>query len=151
VLKRERWWIGGGFHRTMAAATSLSPNPGERVVLRWLEEDKWQGQSARAAGVLLWLRFLRGTEEGKEKGNLVAFCGQGGLVEEEMRRGGPVGRGCEKGRGVLLGGIRRLTVHEHGGGGRQSGDASRGVRCRQVGLAATVPGGGKIPISNFEI
>jgi hypothetical protein len=53
VLKRERRWIRGGFHQAMAAMTMLGPNPGERAALWQLEEDKWQGRSARAARVLL--------------------------------------------------------------------------------------------------
>jgi hypothetical protein len=48
VLKRQRWQIGGGLHRAMAVMTALGPNPNERVSLRRLEEDKWQGWSARA-------------------------------------------------------------------------------------------------------
>jgi hypothetical protein len=65
--------------------------------------------------VLLWLRFLRGTEEGKDKGNSMAFCGWGGLVEKETRRGGGlVGRGCER-----SGAWRRHdTSAEEAGGGR---------------------------------
>jgi hypothetical protein len=96
MLKRERQWIWGGFHQAMAEMMVLGRNPGEQVALRRLEEDKWQGWSARAVRVLLWTRFLHGTEEGKEKGNSTSFCGRGGLVEKETRRGGPVGCVCER-------------------------------------------------------
>jgi hypothetical protein len=58
MLKRERQWIWDGFHQAMAEMMVLGRNPGERVALRRLEEDKWQGWSARAVGVLLWPRFF---------------------------------------------------------------------------------------------
>jgi hypothetical protein len=47
MLKRERQWIWDGFHQAMAEMMVLGRNPGERVALRRLEEDKWQGWSAR--------------------------------------------------------------------------------------------------------
>jgi hypothetical protein len=48
-------------------------------------------------------------------------------------------------------GDRRPAVHGHGGDGWRLGRVSRGVGRRQVGPEATVPSGGEIPISNFEI
>jgi hypothetical protein len=64
--------------------------------------------------VLLWLRFLRGTEEGKDKGNSMAFCGWGGLVEKETRRGGSGWTWMREGWGLAP------ARHERGGGGRRS-------------------------------
>jgi hypothetical protein len=64
--------------------------------------------------VLLWLRFLRGTEEGKDKGNSMAFCGWGGLVEKETRRGGVWldvdARGVGPGAGTTRARRRRAAV-----------------------------------------
>jgi hypothetical protein len=42
-------------------------------------------------------------------------------------------------------------MHGHGGGRRRSGCVNRGAGRWQVGSLATVPGGGEILISKFEI
>jgi hypothetical protein len=84
----------------MAATTALGPNPGERVALRQLEEDKWQGRSARAVGVLLWPRFLRGMEEGKRWETWRRFVA-GAAWWRRKRKGGV-----------------QLGVDARGGGGR---------------------------------
>jgi hypothetical protein len=55
--------------------------------LWWWSEQKASGCHGDGGGCSVSLDFTQ-TKEGKEKGNSVAFCGRGGLVEKEMRGGG---------------------------------------------------------------
>jgi hypothetical protein len=84
----------------------------------------------------LWLIFLCGMEEDKEKGNLMAFHGRGGLVEKEISRGSDWAW-MREGGGVPLAagfgdavGDQWPAAHGRCRGGRRSSHVSRGVGCR---------------------